>query len=62
MDTTAIREQRSYQETILVVLEDPVRELVAAVLRFRGLRVETAVSGREALAKARNAAFDLIVL
>ena len=50
-------------ETILVVEdEDPIRELVSTALRFTGFKVETAGTGREALAFARNSAFDLIVL
>jgi two-component system OmpR family response regulator len=53
----------SHDEAILVVEdEDAIRELVATALRFTGFRVETAISGREALAEARNAPFDLIVL
>src|SRR5215212_1771123 len=51
------------EETILVVEdEDPIRELVTTALRFTGFTVEPVGSGREALAEARNAAFDLIVL
>jgi two-component system OmpR family response regulator len=50
-------------ETILIVEdEDPIRELVATALRFTGFAVETVATGREALATARNNAFDLIVL
>ena len=50
-------------EAILVVEdEEPIRELVATALRFTGFRVATAASGREALAEARNAAYNLIVL
>jgi two-component system OmpR family response regulator len=50
-------------ETILVVEdEEPIRELVATALRFTGFRVETADSGRRALAEARNNAYDLVVL
>ena len=51
------------EETILVVEdEDPIRELVTTALRFTGYTVEPVGSGREALAEARNSAFDLIVL
>ncbi len=58
-----MRQQSSRDETILVVEdEEPIRELVATALRFTGFRVETAVSGGEALAQARNTAYDLIVL
>jgi two-component system OmpR family response regulator len=50
-------------DAILVVEdEEPIRELVATALRFRGFRVETAGSGREALAEARNAAYALVIL
>lgn len=53
----------SHDEAILVVEdEEPIRELVATALRFTGFKVETAGSGREAIAEARNAPFDLIVL
>ncbi len=51
------------EETILVVEdEDPIRELVTTALRFTGFNVESAASGREAVAAARNGAFNLIVL
>jgi len=51
------------EETILVVEdEDPIRELVTTALRFTGFKVESAASGREAAAAARNGAFNLIVL
>jgi two-component system OmpR family response regulator len=51
------------EETILIVEdEDPIRELVATALRFTGFTVETVATGRDALAPARNGAFDLIVL
>ena len=53
----------SRNQTILVVEdEEPIRELVATALRFTGFAVATAVSGAQALAEARNATFDLIVL
>jgi two-component system, OmpR family, response regulator len=61
--TATLSGRASHDETILVVEdEEPIRELVATALRFTGFRVETAISGREALAEARNAPFDLIVL
>ena len=51
------------EEMILVVEdEDPIRELVTTALRFTGFTVTPVGSGREALAEARNTAFDLIVL
>jgi two-component system OmpR family response regulator len=50
-------------EKVLVVEdEDPIRELVTTALRFTGFTVEPAATGREALAAARNNAYDLIVL
>jgi len=61
MATMNARESR--EESILVVEdEEPIRELVATALRFTGFTVHTAVSGSSALAEARNAAFDLVVL
>ncbi|MDP9473477.1 MAG: response regulator transcription factor [Chloroflexota bacterium] len=55
--------RRPRDEAILVVEdEEPIRELVATTLRFTGFRVETAVSGGEAIAEARNSPYDLIVL
>ncbi len=58
-----MRQHGSRDEAILVVEdEEPIRELVATALRFTGFRVETAVSGGEALAEARNSTYDLIVL
>lgn len=61
MVTLSGRESRG--ETILVVEdEEPIRELVATALRFTGFQVETASSGSTALAEARNASYDLIVL
>lgn len=51
------------QYSILVVEdEDPIRELVSTALRFKGFEVSSAASGRDALAEARNAMFDLLVL
>jgi two-component system OmpR family response regulator len=50
-------------QTILVVEdEEPIRELVATALRFRGYEVAEAASGGEALAAARTANPRLIVL
>ena len=61
MATMNARESR--EESILVVEdEEPIRELVATALRFTGFTVHTAVSGSSALAEARKAAFDLVVL
>lgn len=51
------------QQTLLVVEdEDPIRELVATALRFKGFAVTAVASGREALAEGRNGQFDLLVL
>jgi two-component system OmpR family response regulator len=61
MATMSGRAERD--ETILVVEdEEAIRELVATALRFTGFTVQTAASGSGALAEARNAAFDLVVL
>ncbi len=60
---TALGGRATRHETILVVEdEEPIRELVATALRFTGFQVETVSSGSAALAEARNAAFDLLVL
>ena len=49
--------------TILVVEdEEAIQDLVTTALRFRGYRVETAATGRDALRAADNASPDLIVL
>lgn len=57
------RERPTRDQSILVVEdEDPIRELVVTALRFTGYSVTPAASGREALAEARNATFDLLVL
>jgi two-component system OmpR family response regulator len=59
--TVSTRAQRA--ERILVVEdEDSIRDLIATALRFTGFPVSTAASGREAIAEARNGAFDLLVL
>ncbi len=56
-------ETHAKDHSILVVEdEDPIRELVSTALRFKGFDVSSAASGREALAEARNANFDLLVL
>ncbi|MFM8594431.1 MAG: response regulator, partial [Chloroflexota bacterium] len=48
---------------ILVVEdEEPIRELVATALRFRGYEVTEAASGAEAITAARNIRPELIVL
>ena len=50
------------QSILVVEDEDPIRELVSTALRFKGFEVASAASGREALAEARNTAFDILVL
>lgn len=50
------------QHVLVVEDEDPIRELVSTALRFKGFEVTTAATGRDALAEARNATFDLLVL
>jgi two-component system OmpR family response regulator len=52
----------SPQSLLVVEDEDPIRELVSTALRFKGYAVTAAASGREALAEARNGAFDLLLL
>ena len=60
---TAPAAAQDQPRTILVVEdEDPIRELVATALRFRGFEVVEAASGSDALAAARNLAPSLIVL
>src|SRR5688500_14347765 len=50
-------------ERILVVEdEEPIRDLVTAALRFTGFTVETAATGPEGLALARNDAWHVLVL
>ena len=50
-------------QTVLVVDdEEPIRELVATALRFTGFNVETAETGREAIVRARNGRFDIVIL
>jgi two-component system, OmpR family, response regulator len=58
-----MRETRSREERILVVEdEEPIRELVTTALRFIGFTVESAATGPEGLALARNAPWHLLVL
>ncbi len=54
--------QAKAQHLLVVEDEDSIRELVSTALRFKGYEVAAAASGREALAEARNATFDLLVL
>jgi two-component system, OmpR family, response regulator len=58
-----MRETRSREERILVVEdEEPIRELVTTALRFIGFAVDSAATGPEGLALARNAPWHLLVL
>jgi two-component system OmpR family response regulator len=52
----------SPKHLLVVEDEDPIRELVATALRFKGFAVTAVAAGRDALAEARNTAFDLLVL
>lgn len=47
---------------LVVEDEDAIRELVSTALRFKGFEVTAVGAGRDALAEARNTAFDLLVL
>ena len=54
---------RGQGETILVVDDEPgQREITSAMLESLGYRVETAASGREALARLHGHPFDLVLL
>ncbi len=56
-------EPGSRDERILVVEdEEPIRDLVQTALRFTGFTVESAASGPEGLALARNDTWNLLVL
>ncbi len=58
-----MRELGTRDERILVVEdEEPIRELVTTALRFTGFTVETAATGPEGLALARNAPWHVLVL
>ena len=50
------------ERILLVEDEEPIRDLVATALRFTGFTVETAASGPEGLAQARNHSWHLLVL
>ncbi len=55
--------QLEQRQRVLVVDDEPsILDSVATVLRYEGLEVETATKGYEALAKAQNEPFDLVVL
>jgi two-component system, OmpR family, response regulator len=58
-----MNQRETHNETILVVDdEDTILDLLSAALRFAGFRVQTAATGRDALAAVRDAEPDLIVL
>lgn len=58
-----MREPNARDERILLVEdEEPIRELVATALRFTGYTVETAATGPDGLALARNDPWHLLVL
>ena len=58
-----MRDLGTRKERILLVEdEEPIRDLVATALRFTGFTVETAASGPEGLAQARNNSWHVLVL
>jgi two-component system OmpR family response regulator len=58
-----MRERAAREERILLVEdEESIRDLVTTALRFTGFTVETAATGPEGLALARNNAWHLLVL
>ena len=59
----SMRDLGTREERILLVEdEEPIRDLVSTALRFTGFTVETAATGPEGLALARNAPWRLLVL
>lgn len=58
MHTPGSRDER----ILLVEDEEPIRDLVQTALRFTGFTVESAASGPEGLALARNDAWHLLIL
>jgi two-component system, OmpR family, response regulator len=58
-----VREFGTREERILLVEdEEPIRDLVTTALRFTGFTVETAATGPEGLALARNDVWHVLVL
>lgn len=58
----AFSSKRNKRKRILVVDDAPeVTEMMAMLLRYAGCEVETGVSGQDALEKAAQSNFDLIV-
>lgn len=59
----AAKASEPHDTSILVVEDDdPIQQLVATALRFRGYGVVTASTGSEAMAEIRNGSFDLLLL
>jgi two-component system, OmpR family, response regulator len=58
-----MRERTTRDERILLVEdEEPIRDLVTTALRFTGFTVETAATGPDGLALARNEAWHVLVV
>lgn len=58
-----MHQSRNREERILLIEdEEPIRELVTTALRFIGFTVESAATGPEGLALARNERWHLLVL
>jgi two-component system OmpR family response regulator len=58
-----VREFGTREERILLVEdEEPIRDLVTTALRFTGFTVETAATGPDGLALARNEAWHVLVV
>src|SRR5215213_5014929 len=58
-----MREFGTREERILLVEdEEPIRDLVTTALRFTGFTVETAATGPDGLALARNDAWHVLVV
>jgi two-component system, OmpR family, response regulator len=58
-----MRERAMREERILLVEdEEPIRDLVTTALRFTGFTVETAATGPDGLALARNDAWHVLVV
>lgn len=54
--------ERRDERILLVEDEEPIRDLVQTALRFTGFTVESAASGPEGLALARNDTWHLLIL
>lgn len=53
---------RSEKRILVVDDDDPIRVLLATVLRRRGLRVDTARNGRDAVDKLTESRYSLVLL